>query len=202
MISAENRAELPVALVDSLLSAIVRVDGDALVLHAGERPYVVGPSGQSQLASRELTLEAMTGMLNELLPADARDTLDELGAVQRELAPAERRPKIQLGLAEALRGVVAQVLLRKIGGGRVAAREVLLNTSSVAALIAEGKTSQLPMAIDSGRKHGMVPLNDALSSFVQSGVVDSRSVRQASDQAGFWLLKRQGIDASCVERLA
>jgi len=118
--------------------------------------------------------------------------------------PIDRRPKIQLGLAEALRGVVAQVLLRKSGGGRVAAREVLLNTSAVANVIAEGKTSQLPMAIDSGRRHGMVALNDALVAFVQSGIVDSREAyRQAADQPGFLaLLKRQGIDTSFVERLA
>ena len=86
----------------------------------------------------------------------------------------------------------------------MAAREVLLNTSAVATLIAEGKTSQLPMAIDSGRKHGMVALNDALAAFVQGGVVDSREAyRQAADQQGFLaLLKRQGIDTSFVERLA
>jgi twitching motility protein PilT len=116
----------------------------------------------------------------------------------------ERRPKVQLALAEALRGIVAQVLLRKTGGGRVAAREVLLNTSAVANLIAEGKTSQLPMAIDSGRKHGMVPLNDALAAFVQNGTVDSREAyRFAFDRPGFLnLLKRQGIDTSPIERLA
>ena len=113
-------------------------------------------------------------------------------------------PHTPAELAEALRGVVGQVLLRKSGGGRVAARELLLNTSAVANLIAEGKTSQLPMAIDSGRKHGMVPLNDALASFVQNGIVDSREAyRQASDQQGFLgLLKRHGIDTSFVERLA
>ena len=118
--------------------------------------------------------------------------------------PPDRRGKVQLGLAENLRGIVAQVLLRKTGGGRVAAREVLLNTSAVATLIAEGKTSQLPMAIDSGRKHGMVALNDALVAFVQSGIVDSREVyRQAADQQGLLaLLKRQGVDTSFVERLA
>lgn len=116
----------------------------------------------------------------------------------------ERRPKVQLALAEALRGIVAQVLLRKTGGGRVAAREVLLNTSAVANLIAEGKTSQLPMAIDSGRKHGMVPLNDALAAFVHNGTVDSREAyRFAFDRPGFLnLLKRQGIDTSLIERLA
>jgi len=116
----------------------------------------------------------------------------------------ERRPKIQLALAEALRGIVAQVLVRKAGGGRVAAREVLLNTSAVANLIAEGKTSQLPLAIDSWRKYGMVPLNDALVAFVQSGAVDSREAyRHAFDRQGFLsLLKREGIDTSFVERLA
>jgi len=127
-------------------------------------------------------------------------------AVERiiDQTPPERRAKVQLGLAENLRGIVAQVLLRKSGGGRVAAREVLLNTSAVANLIAEGKTSQLPMAIDSGRKHGMVALNDALVAFVQGGIVDSREAyRQAADQHGFLaLLKRQGIDTSFVERLA
>jgi twitching motility protein PilT len=111
---------------------------------------------------------------------------------------------LQLGLAESLRGIVAQVLLRKSGGGRVAAREVLLNTRSVANLIAEGRTSQLSAAIESGRKHGMVALNDALVAFVQNGIVDSREAyRQAADQQGFLaLLKRQGIDTTFVERLA
>jgi twitching motility protein PilT len=127
-------------------------------------------------------------------------------AVERiiDQTPPERRPAVQSGLAENLRGIVAQVLLRKAGGGRVAAREVLLNTSAVANVIAEGKTSQLPMAIDSGRKHGMVALNDALVAFVQEGAVDSREAfRRAADQQGFLAqLRRQGIDTSFVERLA
>jgi len=116
-------------------------------------------------------------------------------------APDHRR-QVQFGLADNLRGVIVQVLLKKNGGGRVAAREVLLNTSAVANLIAEGKTSQLPMAIDSGRKHGMVPLNDALGGFVQSGAVDVREAyRCAADRQGLVaLLQRQGIDVSTVER--
>ncbi|HET9468940.1 MAG TPA: hypothetical protein VFO48_11035, partial [Vicinamibacterales bacterium] len=67
------------------MTAIVRANGDALVLHAGERPYVVTPSGQSELASRALTLDAVKGMLNELLPETARQSLDEIGAVQHDL---------------------------------------------------------------------------------------------------------------------
>ncbi|MGE3707971.1 MAG: type IV pilus twitching motility protein PilT, partial [Vicinamibacterales bacterium] len=99
---------------------------------------------------------------------------------------------------------VSQVLLRKSGGGRVAAREVLLNTPLVESLLAEGRTEQLPLAIEAGRKLGMVPLNDALVGFVQSGAVEVRDAyRRAADRAGLLdLLKRQGIDTSFVERPA
>jgi Tfp pilus assembly pilus retraction ATPase PilT len=62
----------------------------------------------------------------------------------------------------------------------------------------------MAMAIDSGRRHGMVALNDALIALVQSGLVDSREAyRHAADQQGFLaLMQRQGIDTSFVERLA
>jgi len=121
-----------------------------------------------------------------------------------DLSPPEARRRIQLSLAQNLRGVVAQVLLKKTGGGRLAARELLLNTSAVAGLLAEGKTSQLPLAIEGGRKHGMVPLNDALGGFAQSGAVDVREAyRCSADKPGFIaLLQRQGVDTSQVERLA
>ena len=128
------------------------------------------------------------------------------GAIDRiiDLYQPESRRQVQLSLAQHLRGAVAQVLLRKVGGGRLAAREVLLNTPAVASVLVEGKTSQLPLAIEGGRKHGMVPLNDALVGFVQGGAVDVREAyRQASDRPGLLaLLKRQGIDTSAIERLA
>ena len=121
-----------------------------------------------------------------------------------ELCPPERRAQLQAMVAETLRGVVAQVLLRKSGGGRVAARELLLGTPSVAGLIAEGKLAQLALALDNGRRHGMVPLTDALVAFVQSGVVDVKEAwRRASDRASLLKqLKREGIDTSFTERLA
>jgi twitching motility protein PilT len=121
-----------------------------------------------------------------------------------ESAPIDRQPQVALALSESLRGAIAQVLLRKTGGGRVAAREVLFNTPSVAALLAEGKVAQLPLAIDSDRKHGCVPMNDALLAFVQSGAVDAREAyRQADNRAALVeQLRREGIDTSFVERLA
>jgi twitching motility protein PilT len=121
-----------------------------------------------------------------------------------DLSPPSERRRVEVSLAQNLRGVVAQVLLKKAGGGRIAARELLLNTPAVASLLAEGKTSQLPLAIEGGRKHGMVPLNDALGGFAQSGAIDVREAyRCSADRPGLLaLLQRQGVDTSQVERFA
>jgi twitching motility protein PilT len=160
------------------------------------------------LNSPEIVALALEAAQSEHLVIGAVTAHTATEAIERmiEETPADRRPAVKHGLSEALRGVVAQVLLRKTGGGRVAAREVLLNTPAVANVIGEGRTSQLPMAmaIDSGRRHGMVALNDALIALVQSGSVDSREAyRHAADQQGFLaLMQRQGIDTSFVERLA
>jgi len=56
------------SLVPSLLQAIVNVNGEALVMHAGDKPYVVTPTGQVELATKGLTLEAVDGILQQLLP--------------------------------------------------------------------------------------------------------------------------------------
>jgi twitching motility protein PilT len=121
-----------------------------------------------------------------------------------DLYEPEQRHQVQLALANSLRGVVVQTLLRKIGGGRLPAREVLLNTPAVSAAIAEGKTSQLPMAIEGGRRYGMMPLNDALVGLVQNGSVEAKEAyRRSPDRPGFLAaLNRQGLDTSFVERLA
>jgi twitching motility protein PilT len=131
---------------------------------------------------------------------NATETVDRI----LNLYAPEHSRQVQLALADNLRGVVAQVLLPKTGGGRVAARELLLNTPAVAGVIAEGTTSQLPMAIEAGRRHGMVPLHDALVSYVQSGIVDLREAyRHVTDRPAFVaLLKRKGVDTSAVERPA
>ncbi|HYM22405.1 MAG TPA: ATPase, T2SS/T4P/T4SS family [Vicinamibacterales bacterium] len=121
-----------------------------------------------------------------------------------DLYAPEYRRQVQLALADNLKGVIVQVLLRKVGGGRTAARELLLNTGGVSGVIAEGKTSQLPMAIEGGRRHGMMPLSDALVALVHNGVVDAKEAyRHASDRGGLLAaFKRQGIDTSFAEKLA
>src|SRR5438477_111783 len=74
-------------LVPSLLQAIVGLDGEACVIHVGEKPYVVAPSGQVDLATRGLTFEAVNGILEQLLPVETQNALDEFGAIQYELPP-------------------------------------------------------------------------------------------------------------------
>jgi twitching motility protein PilT len=114
------------------------------------------------------------------------------------------RKAVQNAMAESFRGAVAQVLLKKTGGGLVAAREVLLATAPVTRVIGEGQLAQLPLALDSGRKYGMVSFTDALVAFVRAGTVDVREAfRKAPDRNRLLeALKRDGIDTSVVERLA
>ncbi|MBF5042234.1 type IV pilus twitching motility protein PilT [Aggregicoccus sp. 17bor-14] len=85
--------------------------------------------------------------------------------------PTDRQAQVRTMLSESLKGVVSQTLCKRIGGGRAAALEVLLGTGSVANLIREGKTFQLPSIMQTGKAAGMVTLNDALFDLVKRGVV-------------------------------
>ncbi len=126
------------------------------------------------------------------------------GAIDRiiDLYPPEAQRPVQLSLAHMPARRRGAGAAEEEGGGRVAAREVLLNTPAVRSVLAEGKTSQLPLAIEGGRTHGMAPLNDALVGFVQSGAVDVREAyRHAADRPGSsTLLKRQGLDTVSASR--
>ncbi|MBE3072582.1 MAG: Flp pilus assembly complex ATPase component TadA, partial [Acidobacteria bacterium] len=172
--------------------AALRENPDVLVIDDLRSPGIVG-----------VALEAVEAGHLVIGAVSAHTSESAIGRIIEQFPP-ERRLQVQMTLAEGLRGVVAQVLLRKVGGGRVAARELLLNTPPVANLIAEGRIGQIPLALDSGRKHGMVPLNDALVGFVQNGIVDAREAyRKAYERQAFLsVLRREGLDTSFVERLA
>jgi twitching motility protein PilT len=86
--------------------------------------------------------------------------------------PADRQDQIRIMLSESLKGVISQTLCKKIGGGRVAAREILLVNKAVSALIREGKTVQIPNIIQTQRKLGMETLSDALLRLVQSRTIE------------------------------
>jgi twitching motility protein PilT len=107
--------------------------------------------------------------------------------------PSDRQAQIRVMLSESLRGVIAQTLCRKVGGGRVAALEVLLSNGAISNLIREGKTFQIPSMMQVGRAQGMVSLNDALSELVKKGLVTpEEAILRAVDKAGLeMLLKRR-----------
>jgi len=78
-------------------------------------------------------------------------------------------------LANSLKAVVAQILLpRKDGQGRLAAREFMVVTPAVAAMIREGKTHMLYNAIDTGAQYGMFSMDKALAEMIKRGLVDTQ----------------------------
>jgi twitching motility protein PilT len=115
--------------------------------------------------------------------------------------PADRQSQIRVMLSESLRGVISQTLCKKIGGGRVAAREILLTTPAVSNLIREGKTFQIPSIIQTSRKLGMITLNDALIDLVDAKQVDPKEAYMKSvEKMGFLqMLKQRNVDTSWLE---
>jgi hypothetical protein len=73
-----------VPYVPALLHALVTLDGDAVVLHPGDKPYVDSPRGPVELSSRPLTSSAFTALLTELLPPETLAVLESSGSVQWE----------------------------------------------------------------------------------------------------------------------
>jgi twitching motility protein PilT len=107
--------------------------------------------------------------------------------------PPDRQQQIRVMLSESLKGVIAQTLLPKIGGGRVAALEVLIVTPAISNLIREGKTFQIQSSMQTGKQHGMVLLNDSLFDLVQKKVVEPRDAYiKAVDKTNFETMLTRG----------
>lgn len=88
-------------------------------------------------------------------------------------------------LSESLRSVIAQTLLKKIGGGRIAAWEIMIGTPAIRNLIREDKVAQMYSAIQTGQAAGMQTMDQALKELVQRGVVsrlDAKAKAQNKDQ--------------------
>jgi twitching motility protein PilT len=99
---------------------------------------------------------------------DAGQALDRI----IDVFPGERQAQIRVQLAGSLAGIVSQRLLPKIGGGRIAAFEVLVATFAVRNLIREGKTTQLRNIVSTGGKVGMQTLEMAVADLVSRGIVE------------------------------
>jgi twitching motility protein PilT len=143
---------------------------DALRAALREDPDVVLVGEMRDLETIAIAIEtAETGHLvfGTLHTNTAASTVDRI----IDQFPADRQEQIRMMLSESLKGVISQTLCKRIGGGRVAAQEVLLCTNSVSNLIREGKTFQIPSVMQTGRGHGMMMLNDALFELVKKRLV-------------------------------
>ena len=168
---------------------------DALRAALREDPDIVLVGEMRDLETVAIAIEtAETGHLvfGTLHTTTAASTVDRV----IDQFPTDRQAQIRIMLSESLRGVIAQTLCKKIGGGRVAALEVLIVTGAISNLIREAKTFQIPSMMQVGKAVGMVSLNDSLIDLVTRKLVaPEEAYSKAVDKIGFeGLLKRAGID--------
>jgi len=103
-------------------------------------------------------------------------TLHTTGAAQTidriiDVFPPDQQQQVRVQLAETLQGVISQVLIPKIGGGRAAAHEILVATDALKACIREGKTAQMQTILQTGTKVGMQMLDNCLVDLARKGVI-------------------------------
>jgi len=162
-----------------------------------EDPDIILVGEMRDLETVSIAIEtAETGHLvfGTLHTTTASSTIDRI----IDQFPPDRQSQVRVMLSESLRGVIAQTLCKKVGGGRVAAREILLSIPAVSNLIREGKTFQIPSVMQTNRKAGMVTLNDALMELVDGKLVEPKEAyMKAVEKAGFAAaLKAKRYDVS------
>jgi twitching motility protein PilT len=148
------------ATFPAALKAALREDADIVL---------VGEMRDLETISLALTA-AETGLLvfGTLHTNNARKTVDRMV----DAFPANRQAQARTMLANSLRGVVAQLLLKKAdGSGRLAANEILVASPAVSAIIREGATQKLQDVIVAGKGQGMQFMDDAIQALLQRGLV-------------------------------
>jgi twitching motility protein PilT len=168
---------------------------DALRAALREDPDIILVGEMRDLETIAIAIEtAETGHLvfGTLHTTTAASTVDRV----IDQFPADRQAQIRVMLSESLKGVIAQTLCRKVGGGRVAALEVLIATSAISNLIREGKTFQIPSMMQVGKSVGMVALNESLLDLVTKKLVaPEEAYAKCVDKSGFEAaLKRANVD--------
>ncbi len=152
-----------------------------------EDPDIVLVGEMRDLETISIAIEtAETGHLvfGTLHTTSAVSTIDRI----IDQFPADRQGQIRVMLSESLRGVISQNLCKKKGGGRVAALEILLYSRAIGNLIREGKTFQIPSAMQTGKKEGMIMLNDALLNLVKQDLI-------TADEAFVRSVDKEGIQS-------
>ena len=94
-----------------------------------------------------------------------------------DVFPAAEKAMVRSMLSESLQAVISQTLLKKVGGGRVAAHEIMIGTSAIRNLIREDKIAQMYSAIQTGQSVGMQTLDQCLKTLVQKGLVDRKEAQ-------------------------
>ena len=144
---------------------------DALRAALREDPDVVLVGEMRDLATIRLALTAAeTGHLvfATLHTSSAPATVDRIV----DVFPGDEKALIRTMLSESLHAVVAQTLVKRSGGGRVAAHEIMLASTAIRHLIRENKTAQMVTTIQTSRNAGMQTLDQALAELVRSGTID------------------------------
>ena len=156
---------------------------DALRAALREDPDVILVGELRDLETIAIAIEtAETGHLvfGTLHTTTAASTVDRL----IDQFPSDRQSQIRVMLSESLRGVIAQTLCKKVGGGRVAALEVLIPHGGISNLIREGKTFQINSMMQVGKASGMVTLNDALADLVRRNLITAEEALVRSVDKG------------------
>jgi len=135
-----------------------------------EDPDVILVGEMRDLETIRLALSAAeTGHLvfGTLHTSSAAKTIDRV----IDVFPAAEKDMIRAMLSESLKAVISQTLLKKNGGGRVAAHEIMIGTPAIRNLIRENKIAQMYSAIQTGQQFGMKTLDQDLTELVKKGVV-------------------------------
>jgi twitching motility protein PilT len=139
-----------------------------------EDPDVIMVGEMRDLETIRLALTAAeTGHLvfGTLHTTSAAKTIDRI----IDVFPAAEKDMIRSMLSESLQAVISQTLMKKIGGGRIAAHEIMVGTSAIRNLIREAKVAQMYSAIQTGRRDGMQTLDQSLKELVDKGSITSKT---------------------------
>lgn len=99
-----------------------------------------------------------------------------------DVFPAEEKSMVRTMLSESLQAVIAQVLLKKVGGGRVAAHEIMLGSPAIRNLIREGKVAQMYSSIQTSAQLGMTTLDQSLKQLLQNRIISLEHARSVAKQ--------------------
>ncbi len=141
-----------------------------------EDPDVILVGEMRDLETIRLALTgAETGHLvfATLHTSSAAKTIDRIV----DVFPAAEKDMVRAMLSESLRAVISQTLLKKVGGGRVAAHEIMIGTPAIRNLIRENKIAQMYSAIQTGQQHGMQTLDQCLLDLVRARQVHADEAR-------------------------